>query len=77
MELFEALDKTLLAEGDITVLLSVYSGVSALILLMAVLYYPSKPPSPPSHTAAGNIYLSIYLLVSCKIYLCSNNNSYI
>ena len=71
MELFEALDKTLLAEGDITVLLSVYSGVSALILLMAVLYYPSKPPSPPSHTAAGNIYLSTDVLVDIS----SNNNS--
>ena len=55
-------DKTPLAEGDITVLLSVYSGMSALILLMAVLYYPSKPPSPPSHTAAGNIYLSTEVL---------------
>ena len=56
-------DKNSIPEGDITVLLSVYSGVSALILLMAVLYYPSKPPSPPSHTAAGNIYLSTDVLV--------------
>ena len=56
-------DKNPVSEGDITVLLSVYSGVSALILLMAVLYYPSKPPSPPSHTASGNIYSYTVVLV--------------
>ena len=40
------------AEHDIMILLSVYSGVSTLILIAVILYYPSKPPLPPSNTAA-------------------------
>ena len=40
------------AEPDIMILLSVYSGVSALIFIATLLYYPSKPPLPPSNTAA-------------------------
>ena len=40
------------AEPDIMILLSVYSAVSALIFIAGLLYYPSKPPLPPSNTAA-------------------------
>ena len=40
------------AEHDIMILLSVYSGVSTLILIAVILYYPSKPALPPSNTAA-------------------------
>ena len=40
------------AEHDIMILLSVYSAVSTLILIAVILYYPSKPPLPPSNTAA-------------------------
>ena len=40
------------AEHDIMILLSVYSAVSAFILIAVILYYPSKPPLPPSNTAA-------------------------
>jgi len=36
---------------DITVLLSVYSGVSAAIFLSVLVYFPSKPPTPPSNSA--------------------------
>ena len=39
-------------KDDITILLSLYSGVSALIFLLVLVYYPSKPPCPPSNTAA-------------------------
>ena len=39
-------------KDDITILLSLYSGISALIFLLVLVYYPSKPPCPPSNTAA-------------------------
>ena len=39
------------AEHDIMILLSVYSAVSTLILIAVILYYPSKPPLPPSNSA--------------------------
>ena len=34
------------------ILLSVYSAVSTLILIAVILYYPSKPPLPPSNSAS-------------------------
>ena len=37
---------------DIMVLLSVYSGVSTLLLILVILYFPSNPPTPPSISAA-------------------------
>ena len=40
------------AEHDIMILLSVYSAVSTLILIAVILYYPSKPPLPPSNSAS-------------------------
>ena len=40
------------AEQDIMILLTVYSAVSTVILIAVLLYYPSKPPLPPSNTAA-------------------------
>ena len=36
---------------SITVLLSVYSGVSILLLLLILAYFPSKPSTPPSNSA--------------------------
>ena len=38
-------------ETSITALLSVYSGVSLFLLTASLLYYPSKPVSPPSVSA--------------------------
>ena len=40
------------AEQDIMILLTVYSAVSTVIFIAVLLYYPSKPPLPPSNTAA-------------------------
>ena len=40
------------AEQDIMILLTVYSAVSTVIFMAVLLYYPSKPPLPPSNTAA-------------------------
>ena len=37
---------------DIMVLLSVYSGVSTLLLILVILYFPSNPPTPPSISAS-------------------------
>ena len=38
------------AEHDIMILLSLYSAVSTLIFIAVILYYPSKPPLPPSRS---------------------------
>ena len=40
------------AEQDIMILLTIYSAVSTVIFIAVLLYYPSKPPLPPSNTAA-------------------------
>ena len=40
------------SEQDIMILLTVYSAVSTVIFMAVLLYYPSKPPLPPSNTAA-------------------------
>ena len=39
------------AADSITVLLSVYSGVSILLLVLILAYFPSKPSTPPSNSA--------------------------
>ena len=39
------------AEQDIMILLTVYSAVSTVIFIAVLLYYPSKPPLPPSNKA--------------------------
>ena len=39
-------------ESDIEMLLYVYAGVSTLISILILIYFPSEPPSPPSNTAS-------------------------
>ena len=39
------------AGDNVTVLLSVYSGVSVLLLVLVLAYFPSKPCLPPSNSA--------------------------
>ena len=40
------------APGDsVTVLLSVYSGVAVLLLILVLAYFPNKPATPPSNSA--------------------------
>ena len=36
---------------SVTVLLSVYSGVAVLLLLLVLAYFPNKPSTPPSNSA--------------------------
>ena len=43
------------AAGDsVTVLLSVYSGVAVLLLILVLAYFPNKPATPPSNSATEN-----------------------
>ena len=40
------------AAGDsVTVLLSVYSGVAVLLIILFLAYFPDKPATPPSNSA--------------------------
>ena len=39
-------------QNDIEVLLYVYAGVSTLIFILVLFYFPSEPPSPPSNSAS-------------------------
>ena len=39
------------APDSVTVLLSVYSGVAVLILVLVLSYFPNKPSTPPSNSA--------------------------
>lgn len=36
---------------SVTVLLSVYSGVSVLLAVLVLAYFPNKPSTPPSNSA--------------------------
>ena len=39
-------------QSDIEILMYVYAGVSTVISLLIILYFPSQPPSPPSNSAS-------------------------